>query len=66
MSDDEQTARRRVLDGIADESDRAAVEAIFARVDWRREHELPRSLTPADAERAMHEHEQRRPLLDDE
>jgi hypothetical protein len=33
---DELDARRRIVTGIDDESDRDAVLAVFARVDWRR------------------------------
>jgi hypothetical protein len=39
---DELDARRRILLSITDDSDREAVAAVFARVDWRRQHEAER------------------------
>ena len=54
---DELDARRRVLAGIDDEGDRAAVLAVFARVDWRRHLEaIDREIEPelaADMLRAL-------------
>jgi hypothetical protein len=35
----EREARAAILASITDEGDRAAVEAVFRRVDWRRAHE---------------------------
>ena len=46
---DELDARRRVLLSIEDESDRAAVAAVFNRVDWRRHHEVTGEAVPLEA-----------------
>jgi hypothetical protein len=45
---DELDARRRVLLSIDDEADRAAVLAVFARVDRRRHHEALGALDDSD------------------
>lgn len=36
---DELDARRRILTSIEEDADRAAVKAVFDRVDWRRHQE---------------------------
>lgn len=48
---DELDARRRILLSIDDESDRAAVLAVFARVDQRRYHEALGLLSDSASER---------------